>query len=344
MEGNKMKKAGKWLTILMAAALTTGALSACGGQNNNNATGQVEEANKGGNESSQESAKPESGGTSQDATQSYEDWTGHTVEVPKQPQRVIFHGETTGDLAALGVSPVGIMLSSVEGTLSEKQFQDAEDVGFPFNVEKAVELEPDLIIFGNSDETQYGTIAKVAPTVTFDTFGSLDERLTKLGQLLGKQEEAKQWLEAYHKQEAAMWKAIRDGGIGEDETATVFTMYPGNRLFAMANTGLSQILYSEGGFKPTPLVQEALDGGQGFVEISFEKLPEYAGDHLFLLTPVDGEAVNELKELEKGQVWSGLEAVKKGNVYTFGLLEAYSDALSREWLIQQLPKALLKSE
>jgi ABC-type Fe3+-hydroxamate transport system, periplasmic component len=333
-----MKKTRKWLTILMATALTLGALSACGGKNSNTED-QVKEVNQAGNES-----PPESEGSELASTQLFTDWSGHSVEVPTQPKRVIFHGETTGDLAALGVSPVGIMLSSVEGTLSMAHFQDAQDVGFPFNVEKALELNPDLIIFGNSDEAQYEQISKVAPTVTFDTFGSLDERLTKLGQLLGKQEEAKQWLESYHEKETAMWKTIREGGIGEEETATVFTMYPGNRLFAMANTGLSQILYDEGGMKPTPLVQEALDAGQGFVEISLEKLSDYAGDHIFLLTPVDAEAVGDMEQLEKSQVWSGLDAVKKGKVYKFGLLEAYSDALSREWLIQQLPKVLLESE
>ena len=38
----------------------------------------------------------------------------------------------------------------------------------------------------------------------------------------------------------------------EGETASVFTLYPGNRLFIMAGAGLPQFLYEEGGFKPTP--------------------------------------------------------------------------------------------
>ncbi|MHA6483492.1 ABC transporter substrate-binding protein [Paenibacillus sp. strain BS8-2] len=331
-----MSKSRRWVTILTAAALMTVLLSACGSQNNDAPA-------KESNVPVQETAKPEGGDSTAAATQVYEDWTGHSVEVPTNPSRIIFHGETTGDLAVLGVNPVGIMLSSIEGTLSEEYFKDATDVGFPFSVEQATLLDPDLIIFGNSDDAQYEFISKVAPTVTFDTFGSLDERLTKLGQLLGKQEEAKQWLAEYHTKEDAMWETIRDGGIGEEETATVLTMYPGNRLFAMANTGLSQILYGEKGFKTPALVQEAMDAGQGFVEISFEKLPEYAGDRIFLLTPVADEAVNDLKSLQESQVWSGLEAVKNDKIYTFGLLEAYSDAKSREWLIEQLPQTLLKS-
>lgn len=311
-----MSKAGKGFIILAAVALMAALLSACGGQ----------------------SAKE----PGQGATRSFTDWTGHTVQVPDKPERIIFHGETTGDLAALGINPVGILLSSIEGTIAEEKFKDAEDVGFPFNVEKATSLNPDLIIFGNSDEAQYEFISKVATTVTFDTFASLDDRLRTLGQLFGKEDQAEQWLADYHDKEAAMWQRIREGGIGPDETATVFTMYPGDRLFVMANTGLSQILYGDGGLKPTALVRDALDAKQGFIEISLESIPEYAGDHIFLLTPVAEEAVNDMGDMEKSSVWNSLAAVQNQNVYTFGVVEAYSDAISREWLLEQLPQALLK--
>lgn len=270
------------------------------------------------------------------------DWTGHSVEIPINPERVIFHGETTGDLVVLGVEPVGILYNSIEHSLTEEHFKDIEDVGFPFNVEKAISLNPDLIIFGNSDEAQYEHIEKVAPTVTFDTFASLEERMSILGQLLGKEAEAENWLAEYKSKEEAMWKKVHESGIGEGETATVLTMYPGNRLFVMAKTGLSQILYNPGGLKPTELTQKALDEDIGFVEISFETLSDYVGDHVFLLTPIDAEAQVEQEEMQKGAIWRNLPAVQNGNVYTFGINEAYSDALSREWLIEQLPERLLK--
>lgn len=238
------------------------------------------------------------------------------------------------------MKPIGILKSNVDGTVYDNQLANAEDLGFPFNVEKAMTLDADLIIFGNRDDKQYEQISKVAPTVTFDTFASLEDRMRTLGELFGKQKEAEQWLENYDRQVKAMWQQIREAGIGQDETASVFTMYPGNRLFAMARTGLSQVLYDEGGFKPTPAIQQALDQDQGFVEISMEKLTEFAGDRIFILTPVAEEAVKETGELLESSVWKSLPAVKGGKVYTFGILEAYSDALSREWITQNLPKVL----
>lgn len=78
-------------------------------------------------------------------TRQFKDWTGHTVTVPVTPQRVIYHGEVTGDLVALGVIPVGILRQ--EGMVFDEQVADSEDVGFPFSVERAVGLNPDLIIF-----------------------------------------------------------------------------------------------------------------------------------------------------------------------------------------------------
>ncbi len=274
-------------------------------------------------------------------TKIFKDWTGHEVEVPTTPKRIIFHGETTGDLLALGVKPVGILKSNVDGTIYADQLGDAEDIGFPFNVEKALSLDVDLIIFGNADETQYAQISKVAPTVTFDTFAPLEDRMHTLGELLGKQKEAEKWLADYDVQVKAMWRQIREAGIDQNETASVFTMYPGSRLFAMARTGLSQVLYDEGGFKPTAAIQQALEQDQGFVELSMEKLPEFAGDRIFILTPLDEEAVKDTKQLLESSIWKSLPAVKSGKVYTFHILEAYSDALSREWIASNLPKTLI---
>jgi iron complex transport system substrate-binding protein len=275
-------------------------------------------------------------------TRTFTDWTNHKVEVAVSPQRVIFHGETVGDLLALGVKPIGLMKDMITGTVFEEQLQDAEDVGFPLSVEKSLTLQPDLIIFSNADEPQYEAISKVAPTVTFNTFGTLEERMRILGDLLNKKQEAEDWLAAHAAKTAEMWKQLHESGMKEGETASVFTIYPGNRLFIMAGTGLPQFLYEPGGFKPTPIVQDIINKEQGFVEISSELLPEYAADRIFILNPVDPAAQQSTNELMKSELWLKLPAVKNGQVYNFDLLKASSDAISREWLIEELPKALIQ--
>ena len=273
-------------------------------------------------------------------TKKFKDWTGHEVEVPTHPQRVIYHGEVTGDLLVLGVVPVGILKN--EGTVYDDQVANAEDVGFPISVEKSLSLNPDLIIFSNDDETQYEQISKVAPTVTFNSFWPLEERMRFLGDLLGKKQEAEDWLAAHAKATEDMWSQLRANGLKEDETASVFTMYPGNRLFVMAGAGLPQLLYGPGGMKPTPEIQKVLDEEVGFVEISQEKMAEFAGDRIFILNAVDQGAQQSTEELMNSVVWNNLPAVKEGKVYRFDIVKASSDATSREWLLQELPKQMIQ--
>lgn len=293
------------------------------------------------NAAATEAPAPTATAQAEETSRVFTDWTNHNVEVPVNPQRIIFHGETTGDLLALGVKPIGIIKSQTSGTVLEQQLADVEDVGFPLSVEKSLTLQPDLIIFGNADEQQYETISKVAPTVTFNTFASISERMRTLGDLLNKKQEAEDWLAAHAANTAAMWKNLNENGIAEGETASVFTMYPGNRLFIMAGAGLPQFLYEEGGFKPTKIIQDIIDQEIGFVEISAELLPEYAADRIFILNPVDPAAVQSSNDLMKSEIWLKLPAVQKGQVYNIDILKASSDATSREWLVDELPKILL---
>lgn len=329
-----MYQGTKSAALLATFALMGTLLLACGSNsaNSGNTASPTAEATK----------APAATEQAADTTRSFTDWSKHEVEVPVTPQRVIFHGETTGDLLALGVKPIGVIQDMIKGTVFEQQLTGVEDVGFPLSVEKSLTLQPDLIIFSNSDEQQYEVISKVAPTVTFNSFATLEDRMRTLGDLLNKKQEAEDWLAEHAVKTADMWKQIHDSGIKESETAAVFTMYPGNRLFIMAGTGLPQFLYEKGGLKPTPIIQDLIDKEQGFAEISSELLPEYAADRIFILNPVAPEAQQSTNELMKSDLWLKLPAVKNGQVYNFDLLKASSDALSREWLLEELPKVLIK--
>lgn len=163
-----------------------------------------------------------------------------------------------------------------------------------------------------------------------------------IGDILGKKQEAEAWLAQYQAKEDAMWAQLKASGMKDGETASVFTYYPGDRLFVMATTGLSQVLYGEQGFKPTPAIQKVLDADMGFQEISLEVLREYAGDRIFLLTPVADEAKQSTGNLLKSAVWNSLPAVKNGYVYTQDIMKTSSDATTREWLLGEIPTMLGK--
>ncbi|MCE3199162.1 ABC transporter substrate-binding protein [Paenibacillus sonchi] len=295
-------------------------------------------------------AAPSSGTTGNAAAdtasgmRAYTDYKGHSMEIPVQPKRVIFSGETYGDLLALGVQAVGYPLSMGEGQVYEDKLQGVEDVGFPINLEKTLELQPDLIIYAGTDEADFEALSKIAPTIIFNTFAPLKERMLELGGILGKTKEAEAWLTRYKTSERAMWEQLQSAGMKPGETASVFTYYPGDRLFVMAATGLSQVLYGENGFKPAPAIQKLLDADPdlGFQEISMEVIGEYAGDRIFILTPVADEAKQSTDKLMQSKVWQSLPAVKNGQVYTQDIMKTSSDATTREWLLGEIPRLLNK--
>lgn len=336
-----MKQAGRIISLLTTVTLMGALLLACGSNAEQPSAEQVSTSPTTEVSSSPAAESPAASAEAETGTRIFKDWTGHDVEVPVTPQRVIYHGETTGDLLALGVTPIGVM-KNTEGSVYEEQVKDAEDVGFPISVEKSLSLSPDLIIFGNSDDAQYDALAKVAPTVTFDTFAPLEDRMRILGDLLNKKQEAEDWIAQYTAKTKEMWAMLHENGLKEGETASIFTMYPGNRLFIMANAGLPQAVYNEDGFKPTPLIQEIIEASEGFREISAEILPEAAGDRIFILDPVPDDAKKDTEELLKSTIWKNLPAVKAGKVYYFDIQKASSDATSRDWLIDALPAEILK--
>ncbi|ATP41651.1 ferrichrome ABC transporter substrate-binding protein [Solibacillus sp. R5-41] len=273
----------------------------------------------------------------------YTDYLGHKVEIPNSPKQVIYQGENYGDLLPLNADIIGGSYSWITGLIFEDQVKNVEDVGFPINLEKVLELKPDLIIIADTDEKVFEQLSKIAPTVVFDTFAPLENRLTELGDIVNKKQEATEWLKEYKEKEKAMWKQLLDEGILKSgETASVFTYYPGDRLFVMASTGLSQVLYHPDGFKPGDKIQPILDQGKGFEQISLELLPEFAGDRIFILTPETDEAIQSTKDMLNSPVWKGLPAVKNGKVYSLDILKTSSDASTREWLIDEIPSILKK--
>ncbi|WP_427071417.1 ABC transporter substrate-binding protein [Lysinibacillus fusiformis] len=318
-----MKKLNRHMLICSLLLLVGVLLAACGSNN--------EETNR------KETA------TAEPTTRIYKDYLGHEVEIPVNPERVVYHGEGYGDVLALNIKTVGAGFSWITDYAWEDRVKDVEDVGFPINVEQTLSLKPDLIIIGTSDEKTYSQLSKIAPTIVFDTFAPLNQRLTELGDILNKKEEAAQWIEDYTDKADKMWESlVAVGTVKPDETASVLTYYPGDRLFVMARAGLSQVLYDSNVLKPGDKIQKILDDGTGFAEISTELLPEYAGDRIFILTPVTDEAKQSTKEMMDSPIWKSLPTVKNGHVYTIDIQKSDSDASTREWLLTELPTMLKK--
>jgi AraC family transcriptional regulator, transcriptional activator for feuABC-ybbA operon len=271
------------------------------------------------------------------------DWTGHTVSIPANPRRIIYYGEAMGDLLTLGIHPIGSSTAELADTLLADSAGEVEDIGFPLNPDKAAALEPDLIIFSNSNEQQYRQLSRIAPTITYNSWGSLEERMKMLGQWFGKGAEADRWLTAYRQDWQHMWEELQPY-VQEGETASVFVYHRGRKLFVMGGIGLPAVLYHPSGFRPSrEIEQQLLKKDLAYKEIKEPSLSSYAGDRIFMIMPQDPVSRQAAEELMNSILWRNLPAVQEGRAY---LVEEkkwnLSDAFSSGQLLTMLP-GLLKS-
>ncbi len=272
------------------------------------------------------------------------DWTGHEVTIPSAPHRIIYHGETFGDMLIFDVQPIGGDKKSISKSFYKNHVPYIQDVAFPINLEKSSKLNPDLIIFTNNDEQQYQALSSIAPTITLNSWDSLEERILLLGQWLSQQQRAEDWLARYKVQEKTMWQKLQSV-VDPGETATVLTFDHGKRLYVMGCTGLSPALFHPDGFQPHQQVKKLLQAGNGYKEIPIDHLPKYVGDRIFLLLSDKPDSQMATMKLMNSDIWKDLKAVQNNHVY---LVDAtkwnYSDAFTREKLLGALPRLLITAK
>ncbi|GAS82626.1 AraC family transcriptional regulator [Paenibacillus amylolyticus] len=257
-----------------------------------------------------------------------QDWLGHDVHIPVNPERIMFYGDSAGDLLMLGIQILG---------------DQTYDAVAPVNVEAAVIMKPDLIIFDSNNEQQYEQLSRIAPTLAYNSHAMLDERMRSLGNWFGRQSQAEQWLTSYGERTEQMWAKIHTA-IEAGETASVFTYHRGARLFVMGNIGLAPLLYHPLGFRPVNKVKEALTAGRAYKEISAEAVRQYAGDHVFVMLPEDIVAREATEMLMKSPSWKNLSAVQNGRVYPVEeSIWNVGDALTSDRLLTLLPELLCGS-
>ncbi|PPA69584.1 iron-hydroxamate ABC transporter substrate-binding protein [Jeotgalibacillus proteolyticus] len=238
-------------------------------------------------------------------TITYESENG-PVEVPADPERIIVLSTFTGNVLALEENLVGV--DSWSKTSPNYELEGVEDVTAE-NLEKIIELEPDLII-GLSNTPNIEQLQEIAPTVTF-TYGALDylEQHVEIGKLLNKEEEANEWVEDFQARAQEAGEEIK-AEIGEDATVTVIENFD-KQLYVFGDNWArgTEILYQEMELKMPEKVEE-MALSDGFYALSTEVLPEYVGDYLIVSRAADQD--NSFMETE---TYNNIPAVQNGNVY-----------------------------
>ncbi|AGB40585.1 ABC-type Fe3+-hydroxamate transport system, periplasmic component [Halobacteroides halobius DSM 5150] len=198
------------------------------------------------------------------------------VEVPANPERIIVLSSFAGNVLALDGNLVGVDPWAKKNPLYNL---DGVEAVTSDNLEKIIELKPDLII-GLSSTSNINRLKMIAPTITY-TYGRLGylEQHLEIGKLLNKEEEARTWINDFRKKARSVGEKIREK-IGEDATVTVIENY-NKMLYVFGDNWArgTEILYQEMKLKMPKRVKE-LALKPGYSAISFEVLPEVAGDYI----------------------------------------------------------------
>lgn len=298
-------KGKSWSLLLIFAILSIFVLAACGNTN--------ETASK---EAEAEAPKAETESTSY----SVEHAMG-TTEIPATPERVvILTNEGTEALLALGVKPVGAVMSWDQDPWYEHisaEMDGVEVVGdeMEVNIEKIAELKPDLII-GNKvrQEAMYDKLKAIAPTVfAEDLAGDWKINFELYAKALNLTEKGKEVIAEYDNKVEEVKTKLGDK-VNQEISIVRFSSRPTRIYYTDSFSG---VVFEQLGFKraahQAKLFTSDNKMGNFAVEVDKELIPEMDADALFYFTYADSAAIEE--EWINDPLWQNLSAVKEGHAY-----------------------------
>lgn len=305
----------KKYSLLFIALLVLFVLAACGGSKESTSSDKEEEK-------------------SERTTITYESESG-PVEVPANPQRVLVLSAFVGNVMALDVPLVGVDSWSKMNPRFQEKLEGVEEVTDE-NLEKIIELEPDLIV-GLSSIKNIEKLNKIAPTVTF-TYGAVDylTQHVEIGKLLNKEEEAQAWVDDFKTRTQQIGDDIK-AEIGEDATVTVIESFDKQLYVFGDNWGRgTEILYQEIGLgMPEKVKEMALS--DGYYALSAEVLPEFTGDYLIFSKHKDAD-----NSFEETDTFKNIPAVKNNQLYTVDAMEFYfNDPLTLDYQLEFFKESFL---
>lgn len=327
-----MKK--KKMLQLLGAGLLAISLAACGEDD----TTKEQDSTK----TDQTPAETEKGDSE---SRTLKDAMGNEVVIPANPKRVLA-SYLEDNLVTLGIKPVAQWSvndgQDIQGYL-QGELEGVPTIPHDLPLEAVQEMAPDLIIMDSASMVEggkYEQYNKIAPTYVIGTEVNNDWRdeLMRVGEVFGKEEEAKKALENYDTKAKEAKAKLEEAG--SPSVAAVWLV--GGKFFVVSdNLSSGAVMYSDLGLKIPDVVKEISASSTGnWSEISLEKLVELDAEHLFLINSDTTAGSASLSEA----LWKSVPAVKAGNVYEFSPDESwlYTGVTANEQMIDNILKSLLK--
>ncbi|WP_286209527.1 ABC transporter substrate-binding protein [Dubosiella newyorkensis] len=236
------------------------------------------------------------------------------VEIPENPKRII-SDYYLGEFLAVGVKPIIVSPYALNNPYLKDDIEGIEPMNITSSettLEQFSAAKPDLIV--TITEADYEKYSKIAPTVYIqDGKRSDDETFEYIASLVGKEKEAKDYIEQFLQKAEEHKQEIQD--IVKDQTVSIVEVWP-QQIYTMGSHFArgGRILYDLWDLKaPEKIQKEMVDGDKQYEVVSLEALPEYAGDFV-LYGVLDG---TDPAFVTSSNLWNSLPAVKNGKTLPY---------------------------
>ncbi len=207
---------------------------------------------------------------------------GETTVATNPEKIVVFDFATLDNLDRLGVKIIGVPGSiAFPEYLKKYDGADYTKVGTLFepDYEAVNAAEPDLIIVGGRSAAKYGELAKIAPTIDLtvpakEFISGTEANIEKLGQIFGKETEAKAEVDKLNSELAALKEKTKGKGKG------LMILTSGGKISAYGPGSRFGVLHDSFGVEPAAPDLSVGNHGQ---PVSSEFILETNPDWLFVL-------------------------------------------------------------
>jgi iron complex transport system substrate-binding protein len=268
--------------------------------------------------------------------------------IPKNIKKVvILHPYDLVNSIALGVIPIAnIEITGfptpkyLEGKVPELESVGAFDSP---NLEKILQLKPDLIISHTQLKQIYSKLSDIAPTVTLQTEFPLPlsfwkERLNTLAVILDKEEKSNQLMDDY-------WKRVNEikGKLGDSVNSMEISVANTSSeygIWAYGESHHSGSVLNDIGLKRPPSQR----GDFFYIEnISLERISDIDGDVLFFVSWKREDDKTIFDKLKKNPLWNQLNVVQLDRVHVVEAHWHSSDIFAINAILDDIKKYLVNT-
>lgn len=242
------------------------------------------------------------------------------VEVPKNPGSVVVADfgilDTLDTLEVEGITGITQDTTSMPSYLEEYMSKDYINVGGlkEPNYEVLYELKPDVIFIGSRLEDQYKELSKIAPVVYMtsnqeDYMGSLEENVTLIGEIFGKEEVVKEKI-ATIKEEVTTVKTKAEA----DKINGIVTMVNKGEVTAFGEVSRFGMIHNTLGIAAADTNLDNATHGQ---VVTFEYLREVNPNYLFVVDKnvLNGDGGSQTaKDTLNNPIVNTLDAAKNNHI------------------------------